>query len=91
MFEFHTGPLQARQRSIGVHLAKAFDQLRCGGQLGVDEFKVDRMSITLVDELSAIRTSRCALQPWKELACAAFTKSVPCQIVNIINNNKKSS
>jgi len=48
------------------------------------------MSITLVDELSAIRTPRCALQRWEELICAAFTKSVPCQIVNIINNEKEN-
>ena len=27
-----------------------------------------------------------ALQRWEELICAAFTKSVPCRIVNIINN-----
>ena len=59
------------------------------GQLGVDEFKVDRVSITLADGLSAIRASRYVLQRWKELICAAFTKSVPCQIVNIINNKKQ--
>ena len=55
----------------------------------VDKLKVEWMSITLVDELSAIRTSYCALRCWEELLCAAFTKSVPCQIVKIINNEKK--
>jgi hypothetical protein len=45
----------------------------------------------LVDELSAIRTSRCALQRWEELIGAAFTKSMPCQVMNsnIINNEKE--
>ena len=74
-----------------AHLTTTFAHLGRAGRLGVDELKVDRMPITFADELSAVRTSRFALQRWEELICAAFTKSVPYQIVNIINNKKELS
>jgi len=48
------------------------------------------MSIMFVDEFSAIWAFH-SLQRWEESICAAFTKSVACQIMNsnIMNSEKE--